>query len=78
MKTAVSLPDDVFAEAEALSRTLGYSRSALYAAALREYLARHRPDDITSALDAVYGAAESNLDAGLHAAAAHVLEHSEW
>ena len=58
MKTAVSLPDDVFAEAEMLSRTLGTSRSSLYAAALREYLARHRPDAITAALDALYRAAE--------------------
>jgi metal-responsive CopG/Arc/MetJ family transcriptional regulator len=78
MKTAVSLPDDVFEEAEALSQTLGTSRSALYAAALREYLARHRPDAITAALDGIYGAADSDLDPALHGAAAQVVEHTEW
>jgi len=78
MKTAVSLPDDVFEEAEALSQALGTSRSALYAAALREYLARHRPDAITAALDVIYGAVDSDLDPALHGAAAQVLEHTEW
>jgi metal-responsive CopG/Arc/MetJ family transcriptional regulator len=78
MKTAVSLPDDVFAEAEALSKTLGTSRSSLYAAALREYLTRHRPDAVTAALDALYGQTEVRLDPALRAAAAQILEHSEW
>jgi metal-responsive CopG/Arc/MetJ family transcriptional regulator len=78
MKTAVSLPDDVFAEAEALRQELGTSRSALYAAALREYLARHRPEAVTAALDALYGETESALDPALRAAAAQVLEHTEW
>ena len=40
MKTAISLPDDLFADAEALAQQLEMSRSRLYVAALREYLAR--------------------------------------
>ncbi|MBI2898164.1 MAG: ribbon-helix-helix protein, CopG family [Deltaproteobacteria bacterium] len=43
MKTAVSLPDDLFADADACARRLKLSRSGLLAAALREYLARHGP-----------------------------------
>jgi metal-responsive CopG/Arc/MetJ family transcriptional regulator len=78
MKTAVSLPDDVFAEAEALSKTLGTSRSALYAAALRDYLARHHADAVTAALDVLYGHAEVGLDPALQSAAAQILERSEW
>jgi metal-responsive CopG/Arc/MetJ family transcriptional regulator len=78
MKTAVSLPDDVFAEAEALSQALGTSRSGLYAAALREYLARHRPDSVTAALDAIYAETGSAFDPALQAAAAQILERTEW
>jgi metal-responsive CopG/Arc/MetJ family transcriptional regulator len=78
MKAAVSLPDDVFAEAEALRQTLGTSRSALYAAALRDYLSRHRPDSVTAALDAIYAETESDFDPALQAAAAQILERSEW
>jgi len=41
MKTAVSLPDDVFAAAEALAEAQQMTRRGLYSAALREYLVRH-------------------------------------
>jgi len=78
MKTAVSLPDDVFAQAEALAAAQGVTRSHLYMAALCEYLARHQPDAVTEALDAVYATEPSQLDPGLTAAAAQILQRSEW
>jgi metal-responsive CopG/Arc/MetJ family transcriptional regulator len=78
MKTAVSLPDDIFAEAEALAGAQRMSRSRLYAAALREYLARHQPDMVTEALDAVYATESSSLDPALAAAATQVLQRTEW
>ena len=55
MKTAVSVPDEVFESIERLARRLKKSRSQLYADALREYLARHDPEAITAALDLVHG-----------------------
>ena len=78
MKTAVSLPDDLFEEAEALAEAQRMTRSGLYTAALREYLARHSPDAVTAALDAVYACEPSGLDADLAAAAARTLERVEW
>ena len=47
MKTAISLPDDVFAASDALAKRLGLSRSALIAAALTEFLAKHRTSKIS-------------------------------
>lgn len=41
MKTAISIPDDLFREVEASARRLKLSRSRLFASAAREYLARH-------------------------------------
>lgn len=41
MKTAISIPDDLFHEIDACSRRLRVSRSRLIASAAREYLARH-------------------------------------
>ena len=70
MKTAVSLPDDVFADAEELARTQKTSRSALYTAAMREYLARHAPDRVTAALDTVYASEPSCLDPAVAGATA--------
>ncbi len=52
MKTAVSVPDDVFQQAERLARREGRSRSEVYSAALREYVARHDPDEVKTAIDA--------------------------
>lgn len=78
MKTAVSLPDDLFAEAEELVRSQNTSRSQLYAAALREYLVRHAPDAVTAALDAVYASEQSTLDPTLAAVSARVLERTKW
>ena len=48
MKTAISLPDDLFRMAEAAARKLKMSRSQLYAAALAEFLERRRASKITS------------------------------
>jgi hypothetical protein len=42
MKTAISIPDDVFADAERLARRLKKSRSELYSRAIREYIGEHR------------------------------------
>ena len=53
MKTAISLPDLVFQEAERHARRTGKSRSQLYAEALAEYLARHAPDEVTERVNAV-------------------------
>jgi len=50
MKTAISIPDDLFREVDACSRRLKLSRSRLFAAAAREFLARHSiPADATAA-----------------------------
>jgi metal-responsive CopG/Arc/MetJ family transcriptional regulator len=56
MKTAISLPDKLFEEADGFARQTGVSRSELYAAALTEYLARRNSERITARLNAVYGA----------------------
>jgi predicted transcriptional regulator len=78
MKTAVSVPDDVFERAERLARRAGRSRSELYSAALREYVARHAPDDVTEALDQVSGQIDPPVDPFITAAGRRVLEASEW
>jgi metal-responsive CopG/Arc/MetJ family transcriptional regulator len=65
MKTAVSLPDPLFAEAESAASALGVSRSALYARALRRYLTRFRQRKVTERLNAVYAANHSGADRSL-------------
>jgi len=54
MKTAISIPDELFYQIDFCSRRLKVSRSRLLADAAREYLARQRaPFDATAAWNAV-------------------------
>jgi len=77
VKTAVSIPDDVFEDAERLARRLRHSRSQLYARALRELVARHEPDHVTTALDEVV-AEEPAADAFVTRAGRRVVERTDW
>jgi metal-responsive CopG/Arc/MetJ family transcriptional regulator len=78
MRTAVSIPDDVYADVEALVHRLNTSRSELYATALREYLARHDADAVTAALNRVYDTPDTRPDPGVLAAAIQIHQRTEW
>jgi metal-responsive CopG/Arc/MetJ family transcriptional regulator len=79
MKTAISLPDDLFQAAELHAKRVRKSRSQLYAEALAEYLARHAPDEVTEAMNRVVERlGESGIDPFLAAAARRALERAEW
>ena len=54
MKTAISLPDTIYYEAEETAQNLGISRSALYLNALTDYLKKHSLKNITEKLNEVY------------------------
>ena len=78
MKTAVSIPDDLFANADALAKRQGRSRSGLYARALREYLDRHSPDNITAALNELCDEGLGTLDPFVEVATRKMLRRWEW
>jgi metal-responsive CopG/Arc/MetJ family transcriptional regulator len=78
MKTAVSLPDEVFQEAERLAAHLKTSRSELYARALSEYIARHAPERVTEAMNRVIDEVGEEPDPFVSAAARRILERVEW
>lgn len=77
MKTAVSIPDDIFIEAERLTQRLKTSRSQLYADALRAYLARHDSDAVTDALNQAYEQDDSRPDSALAGAMRQLLQRVE-
>jgi len=80
MKTAISIPDPVFEEAERLARQRGMSRSELYARAVAEYIKGERLVGVRERLDAVYGSQTSNslLDPALGEMQARSLPKEEW
>jgi metal-responsive CopG/Arc/MetJ family transcriptional regulator len=78
MKTAVSIPDEVFEKVERLARRARRSRSEVFSAALTEYVARHAPDEVTAAMDRVCAEVNNQSDAFVAAASRRVLEKTEW
>ena len=79
MKTAVSVPDDLFAQVDRLAKGSRRSRSEVYSAALREYVARHAPDEVTAGLDRIIAAiGQPDRDRFVAAAARETLGSAEW
>jgi hypothetical protein len=78
MKTAVSIPDEVFRGAERLARRTKKSRSQLFSEALKEYVARHAPDDVTDAMDRVCAELGHTKDEFVASAAHRTLKRNEW
>jgi metal-responsive CopG/Arc/MetJ family transcriptional regulator len=78
MKTAISIPDKVYRQAERLSRRLKKSRSRVYTEAVTEYVARHDPDAVTEAMNRVCEAIDTRPDPAISAVARRRLESVEW
>ncbi len=78
MKTAVSIPDEVFQRVERFARRAGRSRSEVFSAAIQEYVARHAPDEVTDAMDRVCADMPDQPDAFVRAAGRRALERTEW
>ena len=78
MKTAVSIPDEVFEKVESLARRARKSRSEVFSAALREYVARHAPDEVTDSINQVCDRLGKQDDAFVGTAARRILERAEW
>ena len=78
MKTAISIPGDLFLEAERYARSTKKSRSGLFREALAEYLARHSPEAVTEAMNLACSESGQPADPFVARAARRTLERSEW
>ena len=78
MKTAISIPDDMFYAAEELSQRLGVSRSELYTRAVAAFLEHQRATGVKEALDAIYAVEDARLNPVLARLQALALPREEW
>lgn len=67
MKTAISIPDDLFSAAEATAKRMGIARSQLFAKAVEEFISNHERGEITSQINEVLGDQDTTLDPYLSA-----------
>ena len=80
VKTAISIPDAVYEEAERLARQRGMSRSELFTRAVAEYVKGERFLGVRERLDAVYKkhSEESELEPALRDLQARSLPKERW
>ena len=78
MKTAVSLPDDLFRMAEASAHRLGVTRREIYAKAIADFWKKHQADAITERLNEVSSRPPSNVESALHRAQLTSVKKDAW
>ena len=79
MKTAISIPDNLFEAAERVARRMGISRSELYQRAVARFLEQQSGDAVRETLDNVYGKKSNrDLDRLVKAAGEHILKDEKW
>jgi metal-responsive CopG/Arc/MetJ family transcriptional regulator len=83
MKTAISIPDDVFAQAERVAKRLGLSRSELFTKAVQAYVATRLEGNITASYDAAFSTgsdhdADASAESFRREAARRALLDVEW
>lgn len=79
MKVAVSIPDDLFAEADRVAEATGKTRSAFYAQALRDRLRKSRDDEVTAAWNTALAEIDQEEDLPFVRRAASLLaRRADW
>ncbi len=79
MKVAISIPNDIFTDAEELVSELSMPRSKLYSDALRDYVRKHRDRKMIEQINAVVDelGQEEDLEF-IRRASYSVWKRNEW
>jgi metal-responsive CopG/Arc/MetJ family transcriptional regulator len=80
MKTAISIPDEIFEQADRLAKARGWSRSELYANAVSAFVNSERFSGVRERLEAVYGdgTEDSTVEPLLARAQARSIARENW
>jgi len=80
MKTAVSLPERLYKDAEKAAKSMGIPRSQLFAKALEEYISHHKRDRVTEKLNEIYKnvTIESNIEEASLESIRELTKNDAW
>ncbi|MCD9189286.1 MAG: hypothetical protein LUM44_22910 [Pyrinomonadaceae bacterium] len=78
MKTAVSIRDNIFQNAEKYAKKAKISRSKLYSDALEEYLAKRNEEELIAQINAVCEEVDTSLDPAIREYKNRVLKREKW
>jgi len=75
MKTAVSIPQDIYEAADRTAKRLGISRSQLYAQAVAAFIAEQGDDEITAKLNEL---ADELGSIRTHSTGRDLIDRGDW
>ncbi len=78
MKTAISLPDELFDEGERFAQERGMTRSELYATALRDFLRLRRRDGLVERINSLCDQVDTSLPWDLQRVGRRGILRQEW
>jgi len=78
MKTAVSIKDEVFQNAESYAKKAKISRSRLYSDAVEEYLAKRSEKDLIDQINKVCEDVDTSLDPGIRGYQSRSAGREDW
>jgi len=81
MKTAISVPDDIFHLSETLAKKLKISRSAVFAMGVKKLgdeLKEQEEEDLTERINAVCSEVNTSLDPAIRKYQRRTIGRSEW
>lgn len=65
MKTAISIPDEIFKKVEQASKEYNYSRSELFTIAVKEFLEKMKSRKLLESINAAYSESETTEETTL-------------
>jgi len=78
MKTAISVPTEVFELSERLAKKLKISRSAVFAMAVKKLGEEFDESDLTARINAVCEEVDTSLEPAIRAYQSRVIGRSKW
>lgn len=78
MKTAISVPDDIFQLSEKLAKKLKVSRSKVFAMGVEKLGEEFQTDDVTAKLNEYYSKEKAKIDPVIIKMALLSLPKEEW
>lgn len=78
MKTAISVPDDVFELSERLAKKLKVSRSRVFALGVKKLAEEHDEESLVARINAVCDEVDTSLDPAVRQYQSRNLREQKW
>ncbi len=78
MKTAISVPNDVFKLSEKLAKKLKVSRSAIFAMGVKKLAEEHDEEEIIAQINRVCEKVDTSLDPAVRQYQNRILQKEKW